>query len=359
MFKKHLINLNRKRASAYAIRDDGLYLDRNERVENYSEEIISKLSKSISKIHLNRYPELPPFYEKLSNWINIPKDQIYVTEGVSGAIKSLMETITSPGDNIVCPTPTFALYPVYSKMFQLEHREVSYLDNYALNIELLLEKINDDTAIVFLPNPNIPISGTLDIHDLAMIADHCQKTNTFLVIDEVYYPFGGPTAISLIEKYDNVFVIQSFSKAFGLASIRLGYILGSAHNIDYVSKTRTGYESNSVSICIASFFIDNYSLIENYINQVKDGLNYLKGELDRNGIKYNGGEDGNYIYIDLGSKELSDQIVSELRDKKIYIRGNWKGVFSKGVLVTGAPKNISIKFFKEFIKIYKSSKNIK
>ena len=118
----------------------------------------------------------------------------------------------------------------------------------------------------YKPNPNIPISGTLSLKALRMIASHCLKTNTFLVIDEVYYPFGGPTATSLIDDFDNLFVIQSFSKAFGLASIRLGYLLGNTSNIDYVSKTRTGYESNSISIAIASFFIDNYYLVENYIS---------------------------------------------------------------------------------------------
>ena len=355
MFKKHLINLNRKRASAYAIRDDGLYLDRNERVENYSEDVMDQLLQSLSKIHLNKYPELGFFYNKLSNWLNIPKDQIYITEGISGAIKSLVETLASPGDNIVCPTPTFALYPVYSEMFQLEHREVGYTDEYLLDIDLLLSKVDKKTAIVFLPNPNIPISGTLNLKALRMIASHCLKTNTFLVIDEVYYPFGGPTATSLIDDFDNLFVIQSFSKAFGLASIRLGYLLGNTSNIDYVSKTRTGYESNSISIAIASFFIDNYYLVENYIHQVKDGFEYLKHEFDKNNLVYDGGTDGNFIYLYLGSEDLSNKIVTKLRDKKIYIRNGW-GAYSNGVLITGAPKHLLIEFFTEFIKIYNDLK---
>jgi len=353
MFKNYLINLNRKRASAFSNRDDGLYLDRNERVENYSKDVLNKLSHNLSKIPLNRYPELPPFYKKLSNWLNIPINQIYITEGVSGAIKSLIETITNPGDNIVCPSPTFALYPVYAAMFQLEYRKVGYSDDYALNIEQLFNQIDEKTKIVFLPNPNVPISGTLNLDVLRRLANHCHMLGVFLVIDEVYYPFGGPTAVTLINDFDNVFVMQSFSKAFGLASIRLGYLLGSAHNIDYVSKTRTGYETNSLSICVASFFIDNYHLVENYILQVKAGLEYLKKELDANGFKYDGGEDGNFIFIDLGNTELCNKIVSKLSDKKIYVRGGWQGEFSKGFLVTGAPKKILMRFFKEFIKIYR------
>jgi histidinol-phosphate aminotransferase len=359
MLKQHLQNLNRTRASAYSVRNDGLYLDRNERVEEYSDEVMDRLLRSISKIPLNRYPELPLFYRKLSNWLCVPENQIYVTEGVSGAIKSLMETISRPGDNIVCPTPTFALYSVYSEMFQLEHRNIGYTSEYLLNKDQLFEKIDNNTAIVFLPNPNIPIAGTLGLDDLRLIANHCRKNNAFLVIDEVYYPFGGPTAISLIDDYDNIFVIRSFSKAFGLAGIRLGYLLGSAKNIDYVSKTRTGYETNSVSIGIASFFIDNFQLVEDYIHQVKDGFKYLKAELDKHGFKHNGGNDGNFLYVDLGSAELSSNVVKKLQERKIYIRGGWEEPFSKGVSITGASRKDLKKFFLEFIKIYKSIKDTK
>ena len=87
---------------------------------------------------------------------------------------------------------------------------------------------------------------------------YCSKKNVILAIDEVYYPFGGPTAIDLIGEYENLFIMRSLSKAFGLASIRIGYLLGSKGNIDYVSKTRSGYETNSISMEIAIFFIENY-----------------------------------------------------------------------------------------------------
>ena len=165
---------------------------------------------------LSQYPEIIPFYQKLSSWLGISKEGIYVTEGVSGAIKSLMETITSPGDNVVCPTPTFALYPVFSQMFQLEHRTVGYSVDYQLNLEQLYELIDDQTRIVFLPNPNMPISGTVTLKQIASIAKKCEKHDAFLVVDEVYYPFGGPTAINLIREYKNLFIMRSFLKPLAL-----------------------------------------------------------------------------------------------------------------------------------------------
>jgi histidinol-phosphate aminotransferase len=355
--KKYIQDLSRVRSGTYRKTGAGLFLDRNERVIPFSEDVREELARRISKISLSQYPELVPFYQKLSSWLNISSESIYVTEGVSGAIKNLMETITSPGDNIVCPTPTFALYPVYSKMFQLEHRTVGYTKDYQLNLEHFLELVDDQTSIVFLPNPNMPISATVTLKQIATIAEHCEKHNTFLAIDEVYYPFGGPTAIGLIREYKNLFIMRSFSKAFGLAGIRIGYLLGNPEQIDYVSKTRTGYETNSVSIEIASFFIEQYHLIEEYIQQLKEGLAYLKSKLDDLELEYNGGNHGNFLYVELKDEELAQNIVYALREKKIYIRGQWPFPYSTGISITGAPVDIMREFYKEFYKVYQSKSN--
>jgi histidinol-phosphate aminotransferase len=352
--KEHLRALERVRGGTYRDTRVGLFLDRNERIVPYDSEVVEALSERLSKISLSLYPELVPFYQKLSDWLNLSTNQIYVTEGVSGAIKSLMETITSPGDNVVCPTPTFALYPVYSQMFQLEHRTVGYTDDYQLDLERLLELIDDRTSIVFLPNPNMPISGTVPLKQIASIAGHCEKHNAVLAVDEVYYPFGGPTAIGLIGEHKNLFVMRSFSKAFGLAGIRVGYLLGNDEQIDYVSKTRTGYEINSVSMGICSFFIERFHLVEEYIQQVKDGLSYLKSKLDDIELEYNGGNYGNFLYVELKDEELAQNIVYALRERKIYIRGRWPFPYSTGISITGAPVNIMREFYKEFYDVYQS-----
>ena len=352
--KKHLQNLRRLRAGTYRDPSEGLFLDRNERSAPFDEETLEALSQRLAKIPLNLYPELVPFYQKLSSWLEIPAECIYVTEGIAGAIKALVETITDPGKNIVCPTPTFALYPVYSQMFQLEHRTVGYTEDYQLDVTRLLELIDDQTSIVFLPNPNVPISGTLALGQIASIAEHCEKHDAVLAVDEVYYLFGGPTAIGLIGEHENLFVMRSFSKAFGLAGIRVGYLLGNHEQINYVSKTRAGYEINSVSIEISSFFIERYHLIEDYIQQVKEGFVYLKSELSKLGLEHNGGNEGNFLYVNFGDEQLSHKLVQGLREKKIYIRGGWPVPYETGVSISGAPKNIMENFFEEFSNVYQN-----
>lgn len=346
-FKKHLRDLKRLRMGPHLNFSSSLFLDRNERIVPYDEKTLRLLLERVTNAHLNLYPDLEIFYQKLARWLSVKEEQIYVTEGVSGAIKSLVETLTEAGDTIIFPTPTFALYPIYCQMFGLEYRTVGYTKDYRLDVEKMHGFINEKTAIVFLPNPNVPIEGTLNFEEIASFAKHCARYNTFLAIDEVYFSFGGPTAISLIDRFDNLFVMRSFSKAFGLAGIRLGYLVGNEKNIEYVSKTRTGYETNTVSAEIASFFIDNYHLVEAYIRDVKEGLAYLKEEFDKLGLAYNGGNSSNFLYVDAGDKALVEKIVGVLKTKDIYIRGGWPEPYSNGFCVTGGPKSVMEKFVNE------------
>ena len=173
-----------------------------------------------------------------------------------------------------------------------------------------------------------------------------------LAIDEVYFPFSSFSAKSLINYYKDTLILQSFSKAFGLAGIRLGYIIGTKKNIDYISKTRTGYETNSLSLAIAEYFIKNYKLVKKYVESVRDGLHYLKNELDKIGVEYNGGINGNYLFINLKSKKISQEIILRLKKDNIYVRGNWPKPFNNGILVSGAPKKIMKVFFICFLKNY-------
>ena len=196
------------------------------------------------------------------------------------------------------------------------------------------------------------------MNELIDIAKKCKSTKTFLVIDEVYYPYSNISAIKLIKKFSNVLIMRSFSKSFGLAGIRLGFLIGSKKIIDYVSKTRTGYESNSVSIEIASFFLDNFSEIKKYQKDVKKGLIYLKRKLFENNIENTGGLNSNYLYINFKSIKKKKYIIEQLRKKSIFVRGNWPKPFNKGLLVSGSTLKIMKRFYNTFLKAYKKIEKI-
>jgi len=352
--KKYLEKLYRQRTySDRDIKKNYLLLDRNEKFIPLDPKLKRQLIKKLSKINPGLYPDISPFYKKISKWIGVKKENIFLTEGVSGAIKNIIECYTLPGkNNIVFPHPTFAMYSIYCEMFNLEQRKIGYTKNYELDFKLLLNSIDKRTGVVFLPNPNIPIEGTLDKEKILKLVSKCKRLKVILAIDEVYYPFGDHTSLDLINKFKNLLIMRSFSKAFGLAGIRLGYILGSKQNINYVSKTRGGYESNSFSLEIASFFIDHEKEIFKYIKDVKYGFKHFKKKLFSHHIQYNGGNHGNFIYVNLNSKKFANYVIHKLRKKNIFIRGEWPKPYDKGVLISGTTFNNFKKFINEFFKIY-------
>ena len=351
--KKFLYKIKRKYNVTERIFDKkSLYLDRNEKFVEFPSPIKKELIYKLSKINPGLYPNLSFFYKKLSKFLSISKQEIFLTEGVSGAIKSLIECYTEIGKSeIVYPFPTFAMYSIYSKMFNLKVKKIGYNQNFDLDFDLLLNSINKSTAIVFLPNPNIPIEGFLNKNKLLMLIKKCKSTKTILAIDEVYYPFSKFSAVKLIKSYDKLFILRSFSKAFGLAGIRLGYIISNKNNIEYISKIRTGYESNSYSMEIGSYFIDNYNLITKYISEVKLGLKIFRQKLIKNNIQFIGGTNSCYIFLNLKNKNKCELIINQLQKENIYVRGGWPAPYKNFILVSGTTLNNFNKFIVKFFKI--------
>ena len=332
----------------------GIFLDRNERIIPYDQKIKKKIESHILNINFSKYPDVNILYKKISKWLKISTDKIFITEGLDGAIRLIFQSYTKPNkSNVIFPDPSFAMYKVYSKMFGLKVKTLGYDKNYKLEYENIFKLANKNTAIIFLPNPNMPIEGFLLKTEIEKIAKFCDKNNIILFIDEVYFHFNKFSSINLLNKYKNIFVARSFSKAFGLAGIRLGYLLSNKNNISYVSKLRTGYECNSLSSAIAIFFINNFQIIKDYINEINLGSIYLKKELTKLSVAYNGGTYGNSVYINMESTTRTNKIVNYLKKKNIYVRGGWSAPFNKGFSLSLSSKEIMKKFIKEFNKAIK------
>ena len=337
-FNENLKNLVRTRAGApERLNSSDLFLDRNERAVPYPAAVLDALGKHLAQSRPNQYPELDPFYKRVADWAGLAPEQLFITDGVSGAIKALLEALAPAGANIVFPTPTFALYPVYARMFGIEPRSVGYRQDFSVDLDALKAAIDADTAFVFLPNPNVPIEGYLPLDAISELAAHCAGFDAALVVDEVYYLFGGETAKDLIAEHPNVFIMRSFSKGFGLPGVRIGFVAGPAEIIEFVARSRTGYETSTMAAETVAFFLDRMEVIDDYVGQVKAGFAVVKDRLDALGLRHNGGETGNFIYIELGAADRAAAVIADMREHGVRIRGGWPAPFDGGVTVTGAP----------------------
>ena len=141
-----------------------LNLDRNENIIGLSKFYKKNLIKYLLKKKINHYPNLKNSYVTLSKFLKINSKNLLFTEGVSGAIKNIMDTLEiNKSSEIVYPEPSFALYNVYSKIYNVKAKVFGYDKNSRLEYDKILKLVNRNTLVVFLPVPNIPIEGDIDL----------------------------------------------------------------------------------------------------------------------------------------------------------------------------------------------------
>lgn len=346
-FKAHIQELQRYQTSLNRDIEMGDRLDRNEKVSNFPDEVIADIFRQFQNFSLSVSPESALLYEKLASTFNIKKNKIYLTCGITEGIRVLYETVTNPGDNIVVLDPTYPMYMVYAKFYQLDYRKFSYDKDCLPDMQTLYKNIDARTKFAIIPNPNLPIESVFTVDEIRKILDHCRDKGVFVVIDEAYHFWGAPTVMDLVDEYDNLIVFRTFSKAYGLAGIRLGFMVSQEENIEYFSKTRSLVESNTLSMTVARYFLDHPELRDVHVKEVKEGGQYLQKELTALGLKWYGGHVTNGILIFLKSKEEADHTISHLRKKKIYIRGAFEEPYQTCIRVSLGPKETMARFIEE------------
>ena len=328
----------------------GVRLNRNERVEDFPKNLLLRIFKNVKKYDLGKYPDQSLIYFHLSKYLKIKKENILLSSGIDGSLKSIFEIFLKPNDKIAYLSPTYAMYEVFSRVYKINLISISYDQNFKLDKSKLIKTIKSGIKIIFIPNPNQPIEDNLSLKDLDLIAKLCMQQKVVMVVDEAYHMFGSQSAVKLINKYENVIILRTFSKSFGLPSIRLGYFLANKKIIKILNTFRLSYESNFLTDHVAIFFLKNKHIVQNYINKVKKGRDFIKNELIKLNLKVIGGK-SNYLLVLFKNKDSYQKIHDKLTQNKIYVKGNYKGNLENGILFTCAP----IKIMKKLLKFIKKN----
>ena len=228
------------------------------------------------------------------------------------------------------------MYEVYAKIFDTKLIRIGY-KNFKLDKQKLLNVIKySQVKIIFLPNPNQPIEDNLSTKEISRLCELCKKNKILLVVDEAYHMFGAKTAVNLYKKFDNIIILRTFSKSFGVPSIRFGYVIGSEKLIKIFNTYRLSYESNLFSDAVVKYFIKNHSIIVNYINKVKQGRDFIKKELSKLDLKVYG-KNANFLLIDFKNSITLNKVLNKFSNKKIYVKSNYLGELKNCILITCGP----------------------
>jgi len=291
-----------------------LRLDFNENTIGCSEKVIKAL-RNISKEDICTYPEYNKFRNRLATYLNLKTENIIPTNGADEAIKVTIDTYIEKGDEIIIPKPTFAMFKIYSQIAGAKITSILYNKDLSFPTDKLLKTINQDTKLVILVNPNNPTGTAINGIDIIKIIEKAK--DSIVLIDEAYYQFYEESSKELIKKYNNVIIIQTFSKAFGLAGLRLGYIISNKDIIRNLDKVVSPYSVNSLAIIAANAALEDIDFIKSYTNEIKESKKYLKEELEKLGITTFPSE-ANFIIANLGNN--CNRTYNELKERNILVR---------------------------------------
>jgi len=305
-----------------------LQMHRNTRIDEHSINFIKRIDNNL----LHRYPIIGEFNEQYAQYLNVKSDNILLTSGVDGAIRSVFESIKK-GATITLLEPTYAMYRVYSSAYEMNI--ISILPNketFKIDLGDVLQAAKK-SKIVFIPNPNAPIENVFNINQIEKLAQYADKYNFILFIDEAYFGFGAPTSIPLIKKYKNIIIARSFSKWFGLPSIRLGCLISNKNMIKQLHSYRLSYETNRLSIAVAEEALNNINYFKKYAQEINKSRSIVKQKMNNLKIKTHGELSNNIL---INSKLDLEQNSILVRQTIPYPAEEWMSV------TLGSIKNITL-----------------
>lgn len=353
--KKHLKNLKRV-ADAGICRKNFLRLDKNENIIGFKDSFIKKIVSKIDSDFLTAYPEVHLLYEKISEWLGVERDKIYISSGSDGCIKSVFEVFVNKGDEVIVPHPTYAMYYVYSKMFGAKLKKISYTHDLSLSHHDIIKTMSKRTKLVCIANPNSPTGTIISEKDLLEIIRAAEKRDILVVVDEAYYMYYPKTFLPRISSFSNLIVTRSFTKACGLGSARLGFAVSNPDIINYLKKVRPIYEVNSFSVLLGCLIIDNPTVVDENLKIFNEGKSYLTRSLTSMGLKFYNSYT-NFILIDMKTRAFALKVKDELYKRKILVRAGYTNVpLDRCIRVTIGGKNHMRKFIgnlKEVLGLFK------
>ncbi len=337
MFKPHIQKLERTQTSENRDIKKGVLLDRNERVENYNEATYRKIIKSISRFSINATPDIQNLYKNLSKFFKVNKNNIYIGQGITELMSQIIFSLVKKNEEVVIMDPTYPMYEVLCNLNEVKIKKWKFNKNLSLEFNDLKKIVTKKTKVIFLVNPNLPIEFEFDNTLKNKIYKFCLKKNIILVYDEAYYHFGSKTEIKNSVKKKNLIVMRTFSKAWGLPSIRLGFLVTNRKLCEYISKCRSLVETNALSFQIAMWALNNRKILDNHVSQIKEGSKYIQKRLKELNIFFKGGIVTNAILIRLKDRKETENLRLFMRKKKIYIRTNFKGKIENCIRISLGP----------------------
>ncbi|MCR6515670.1 MULTISPECIES: histidinol-phosphate transaminase [Clostridium] len=302
---------------------DFIRLNGNESPFNLKEEALEEILKKIKLASFNRYPESENLNlrEAYSKYIGIDKDSIICGNGSDEMIALVINSLINKGDKVLTLNPDFSMYDYYVQINEGNLLKIDCKEDGSYKIEDFLSiREKKEIRLIIFSNPNNPTGFTIKNNDIEKLLK--EYKNAKILIDEAYTEFNEETIIEKIKDYDNLLVTRTLSKAFGLASIRVGFLIGNKNLIQSLNNNKVPYNVNSISQIIGCEILKDTDSINSSIKYIKNErerlFNRLKEIQNANNLDIKFYKSfGNYIF---GRSKSKEELVNYLKENKILIR---------------------------------------
>lgn len=259
-------------------------LDRNERVSPLTPAQFADLVARLRPGHLTAYPDLGPLYRRLSELTGLPIDRLSVGAGSDAIIRRAFHAFLRPGDAILTPDPSYAMYAVWARLFQARHLVVPYEADLSLDVERFIAMLAERPRIAVLANPDQPTGSVLPPDQLRRVVAAAHAADVLMLVDEAYYPFWPETAMGLVAEFDNLLVVRSFSKVGGIAGLRLGFGGGHPSIIRPIQTVRGSGEVSVMAALAGEWLLDHPEVSETFRQDAERGRQVLIAAAVRLGL---------------------------------------------------------------------------
>lgn len=290
-------------------------LDFNERTTPTSQFIIDAIKAYLDSDKVQQYPAYGNLVKKLAQYTGVDENSVMITNGSDQGIDLVFRAFSFGGSEAIVPGPSFAMYTQCAGVESMRLHEPEYDKNGGYPLEDVLSLINSNTAVVVVANPNNPCGTLVSRADILRIATAAPKAA--ILVDECYYEYSKATVVANIEQYQNIIVTRTFSKTWGMPSLRFGYLIAEPETINALCNVRGPYDVNQVAVVAAQAALGAPHEVESYVNEVMQRAKPMfEAWLTEHRIPF-WQSSANYIWVFPNKPEALN---SYLRDNGILVR---------------------------------------
>jgi histidinol-phosphate aminotransferase len=309
---------------------DIVKLNYNENLFLSKEKLVNLLKEVAQESDLRIYPqeEENRLRQKISEYIETPQDTIVIGNGSDELIDRCIRFFMQKGERAISMVPTFPIFRMCAKYRDAEYIGVPLKGDFSIDVGSVMESFTCNSRLLYLVSPNNPTANQFNQKDIETLIEEFPG---IVLVDEAYGEYAGYSIVPLTKEHENLIVLRTFSKAFGLASLRLGYAIANTHLAQALRKLPDPYPVSAISLSMGRKLLENLGTVKESVQKLKrereeliKRLNQIKGihafNSDANFVLFTANKPSDEIYLSLLKKAIVIKNIGKILDKENCLR---------------------------------------